>query len=163
MEIKRPSVCRLQQVEIGSLFLLVHGSKGNAICLRATYDAPSDDDEDQRIVPIHWSGEPSSVGVPIYLSAFSGDAVVLENARLEINPISANAAGSLNAVYAREGKLFFPLNDNGRQRGLVDAATGAIDENPRGNFVAFDEWYVTIEDDWLNRELIFPVDSGKDQ
>lgn len=66
MEVMAPEVVRTHQVPIGSLFVLVHASKGNAICLRATFDASSVEDDDHRVVPIYWPGEPSSVGVPIY-------------------------------------------------------------------------------------------------
>jgi len=158
MDFMAPAIQRVQQVPIGSLFILLHASKGNAICFRATFNLSSDDEEYQRAVPLYWPGEPSSVGIPIYVSSLSGDAIVLSDARLEVSPLTATATpGSLAAVYCREGRLFFPLNNNDRIGGLVDAETGEIEISVRGHLVAFDKWFITVADDSRTRKVIFPV------
>jgi hypothetical protein len=86
---------------------------------------------------------------------------VLGGARLEVDPLSAaSPSSSLTAVYCREGDVFLPLNDKGKIGGLVELTTGEIRNGMQGHFVAFEEWYITVNDDWLGRELILPAEAA---
>lgn len=165
MEIRAPRICRIQQVPVGSLFVLVGGSKGNPICLRAAYDmAEEEADEANRVIPLHWPEDPTSVGATVYSSAMNGYAVILSDARLEVNPLSAQSTelGSLTAVYGREERLFFPVSYQGRLRGLVDAETGEILAQASGTYVAFEDWRITVRDDVLERTAILPLDEQEE-
>lgn len=161
MDVRAPRVCRVQQVAVGSLFVLFGANNGNPICLRAAYNLPDEDaDETNRVVPLHWPEDQRSVGVAIYASALRGYAIVLEGARLEVDPLSARSieVGSLTAVYGRDDQLFFPISYNGRLQGLVDASTGEILGNTSGTYVAFEDWRITVEDDSINRAIILPLE-----
>lgn len=160
MEVRAPRICRVQQVEVGSLFVLVDGRKGRPICLRAAYDMPEEDaDEANRVVPLQWPEEQQSVGVAVHASALPGCAIVLEDARLEVYPLSARSMGiqSLTAVYGRDDRLFFPISDNGHICGLVDAASGEILAKTAGTYVAFEDWRITVSGDAPERLAILPI------
>src|SRR4051812_20395281 len=105
VKVNAPNICRVRDVPQGALFVLFGGNKGNPICLRAAYDLPDDEDEANRVIPIHWPEDPNSVGVAVYASALNGYAIVLEDARLEVDPLSAKSldVASLTAVYGKDG------------------------------------------------------------
>jgi len=161
------TICRVHEVPIGALFVLVGGQKGSPICLRAAYKLPEEEaDEANRVVPIHWPEEPTSVGVAIYASALTGHAaVVLESARLEVNPLSArvNETRSLSAVYGRAEHLFFPVSYHGQFQGFVDAESGEILPSTSGIYVAFDDWDISVSYDGLDRLVILPVDRDDEE
>jgi hypothetical protein len=161
MDVNAPRICRVQQVEVGALFVLVGAAKGSPICLRAAYTLSEEEaDEANRVIPLHWPEDPQSVGVAIYASALSGHAVVLGDARLEVNPLSARSTelSSLAVVYGQGERLFFPISYNGRWQGLVDAATGEILGNPSGSYVGFEDWHITVGDDALDRLTVLPAE-----
>lgn len=164
MEAKAPKICRVREVEVGSLFVLFGGNKGNPICLRATYDLPDDEDEANRVIPIHWPEDPGSVGVAIYASALNGYAIVLEDARLDVDPLSAKSleVASLTAVYGKDGRLFFPVSYNGNLQGLVDVESGEILSSTSGSYIAFEDWQITLADDPLARRVILPEPQVED-
>ena len=159
MEVRSPRVGRVQSIEVGSLFVLLGGARGNPICLRAAYNAADDPDEANRVVPLHWPEDRQSVGVAIYATALSGWGVVLDDARLAVSPLSARSGEveSLTAVYARDGRLFFPVSYQGRLRGLVDAESGEILTSVSGTYVIFEDWYISIAPAQLDRLVVLPV------
>lgn len=162
MQTATPSVTRVKDVKPGSLFILVGSAGGNAICLRAKYDLPSenmDEDEANRVVPLSWPGDMRSVGEPIYASALSGLALVLKDACIEVDPLSSTSGeiGSLNKAYGYKDRLYLPISYNGRVNGFVDTESGIILPNRPGDFVGFTEWRVTLPWNMENRRVIVPA------
>ena len=159
MEVAVPQVSRVANVEVGKLFVLVGAGRQSAVCLRAAYElSPEEEDEANRVIPLWWPSDPSSVNVAIYARSIPGDAVVLDGARIEVNPLSAVAGGigSLSNVYARDGRLYIPHAYNGRFSGLVDVETGIILPSVSGSYIGFSEWRITVPWETTDRRVILP-------
>lgn len=163
MEIESSRIIPLAEVEPGTLFVLAGGPMGAPLCFRASYKLTDEEDgeEADRVIPLHWPENQESVGLTVYRHALSGRAVVLEGARLHVNPMSARSleVASTTAVYARDGKLFLPSVYKGKVERLVDATTGEILPSFSGRYVAFEEWSISVPDplDADSRITIFPI------
>lgn len=159
VEVRTATVSRVPQVAPGSLFYLVNPDRqGTPICFRAAYNTPGlGGDEANRVIPIQWPEDPASVGVAVYTQALPGWAAVLEDARVEVDPLSVcrGEEGTVGAVFQSEDRLYFPVRHGGTIIAFAEAQTGEI-VNTQGHFIAFERWTITVPAEEQERVVLVP-------
>ena len=146
-----PTICDVSAVPFGKIFYLPLPSGGNALCVSGYVE--SENVKYNYTIPLYWHGQPKFTLDPIETSNLRGNAVIVDDAWVYVNP--ANASDSTHICFIAGSELYLRLRSQGSSRGqLLNTATGKLSPSTEYSKAGFSCWSVVgaLKQD---RQLLF--------
>lgn len=155
-----PPLLTLNDIEPGEFFIFIDPHKeGVALCLKAAF---TDNDEPNRVVPIHWPANQSSVFVAVFQDVLNGRCIKPEEAKIVADLTSLTHTSRANdgrIIQTRDG-FFMPLTDGRKTVAYVNVSTGEITTILGNPSFCYSKWSITISDGEGERRTIFDNTDG---
>lgn len=164
MQSNIPPLLTLNAIEPGEFFIFIDlNNEGVALCLKAAFIDPGiDDGEPNRVVPIHWPENQSSVLVPMVPDYLHGRCIKPEDAKIVADLTSLTRTSPANdgkIIQTRDG-FFMPLTDRRKTVAYVNVSTGEITPILGNPSFCYSKWSITISDGDGERRTIFDNTAG---
>lgn len=160
MQSNIPPLLTLNDIEPGEFFIFIDSNKeGVALCLKALF---THSEEQNRVVPIHWPANQSSVLVAVFQDSLYGRCIKPEEAKVVVDLTSLTYTSHANdgkIIQTRDG-FFMPITNGRRTVAYVNVSTGEITTNLTTPSFCYSKWSITISDGEGERRTIFDNTNG---
>lgn len=134
-----PVICDVSAVPHGKIFYLPLPSGGNALCVSGYVE--SENVKYNYTIPLYWHGQPKFTLDPFETSNLRGNAVIVDEAWVYVDP--ANACESTDICFVAGNDLYLRLRSQESSRGqLLNTATGKISAVAEPSKSGFSRWSV---------------------
>ena len=144
LQIAIPEVQVTADILPGTVFYLHRSdSLRGLICVMGSTDAGTE----RRIVPLLMPQHVDHERVPMHETAFSGVGLIVQDARLVVDPSSApQRAGPFRGVIVSSEGVFLPMQSSFQHHGNLNLSTGAITRGPIPSpWVKLSRWRIERE------------------